>query len=427
MDFENEVAGISATIDENDVAGALSTDEQIETTICVEEDRRSCEQDFAALEHLYVSIESLISTQESGADVNKQQAYLIAQPTTISVESVMNNVVDTIKKFIETCIRIGSDIIARIVRWAQNTKALLPSVLNSIKKLREQVENLPATLKSPTHTNPGGLARLAINNRIPRDAGEIFNGLKDVLSASSALYADYAAEVLSIEQRINLVLLTDLGNKSGEEFLTAVNKQVNGHRLFTRKLFKFSKQDGDMLVGSTPVLLGSRRLVSSWVSVPSLLKLEKETSPENYPFELAKAIQQTSVRMETTVTDDVALVPKAELFKTMDQKQMILMLDTAAAMLGIYDDFTANIQPDLKAQVENSQKKLMRMEMEKGMPVKLDGSISMHDARYFKAIISYHTALAKWASEPFHQFATYLLDIINACLRLIRVSVSQYE
>ena len=106
---------------------------------------------------------------------------------------------------------------------------------------------------------------------------------------------------------------------------------------------------------------------------------------------------------------------------------MILVLDACAGVLGIYDDFNNQISPKLKEQIERSQRVLLKAQMAKDLPTKVDGTVAMTEARYMKAIVSYHNSISKWASEPFSQFAAHILDIINACLRLIRVSVSQYE
>ena len=426
MDFENEVAGISASITADDTAGALSHDDQIAATIEVAEDQREFDQGVSALEHLYASIESLIAVEESGEPINETTASLIAAPTTISTESVMQNAMKTIKDFIDTCIRIGSDIVARIVRWAQNLKALLPSVLKSIATLRTTVDNLPATQKSAVHTNSAGLARLAVNNLIPRHSRHVLNGLSDIIKTATTIYGTYAPEILTLEQKMNDVLEDSWGKNTGVDYLEEVNDVMTSQRIMTRKLFKFDKEEGDFTIGASELLLGNKRVVSQWASLKALAKFN-EIDADSRPFEIAKILQRSSVRLESTVTDDVLLVPKAELFATMDKQEMILVLDACAGVLGIYDDFNNQISPKLKEQIERSQRVLLKAQMAKDLPTKVDGTVAMTEARYMKAIVSYHNSISKWASEPFSQFAAHILDIINACLRLIRVSVAQYE
>ena len=426
MDFENEVAGISASITAEDTAAALSHDDQIAATIEVAEDQREFDQGVSALEHLYASIESLIAVEESGEPINETAASLIAAPTTISTESVMQNAMKTIKDFIDTCIRIGSDIVARIVRWAQNLKALLPSVLKSIATLRATVDNLPATQKSAVHTNSAGLARLAVNNLIPRHSRHVLNGLSDIIKTATIIYGTYAPEILTLEQKMNDVLEDSWGKNTGVDYLEEVNDVMTSQRIMTRKLFKFDKEEGDFTIGASELLLGNKRVVSQWASLKALAKFN-EIDADARPFEIAKILQRSSVRLESTVTDDVLLVPKAELFATMDKQEMILVLDACAGVLGIYDDFNNQISPKLKEQIERSQRVLLKAQMAKDLPTKVDGTVAMTEARYMKAIVSYHNSISKWASEPFSQFAAHILDIINACLRLIRVSVSQYE
>lgn len=425
MDFENEVAGISASITDEDTAGALSHDDQIATTIEVAEDHREYDQSMAALEHLYVSIESLITLEESGEPVSPETAALIVEPTNISVESLAANTLQAIKDFIATCIRIGSDIVARIKRWADNIKALLPSVLKSIKDLRAKLDTLPANQTSPTHTNPAGLARLAVNNLVPRDSHQVMNGLSNIIKTATVIYGTYAPEILALEEKINDVL-EDAGSKTnGADYLNDVNDVMLKQRIINRKLFKFDREDGDFSISSSELLPGNKRVVAQWPSVKALQGFSK-LSNDARPFEMAKILQRLSVRLESTVTDDVSLVPKAELFKTMDKQEMILVLDACAGMLGIYDDFNNQISPKLKEQIERSLRVLLKNQALKNAPTKVDGTVSMTEARYMKAIVSYHNSISKWASEPFSQYAAHILDIINACLRLVRVSISQY-
>lgn len=422
MNLDEQIQGLSATIVPADYSDALCQDDYVDAYVNNAVDQRDVNHDQAALEHLLTSIDTMLKCR---SNMSQSVLSVIAQPTTISAESIGENLIQSVKSFIESAIRICKDMITRLVNWAKNLKALLPNVLKSIAKAREQVDNLPSTTPNPTHKNPAGLGVVAINNRIPRSGHELTTGLKTVVKLAAVIYGDYAKEVLALEQKLLAVLNKDFGDGSGEEHLQAVNKEMVLNRLLVKYSFAHTTEDNGLKVSETDPMLGSKKLVYTWPS-PDVVKELNVSHETSAPFEIAKLMQKSNVRLESTVSDNVKLVPDAKLFKTLTKNEMVELLDISAALVDIYNGYTDDTQKKLQAQIESSQSYLSNMEMLKDKPAVVDGSIAMSDAKYLRSIVAYHSAIAKWAAEPFQQFANYVIDLVNAVLRIVRESVAQY-
>lgn len=421
MSIEKQIQGISATITAEDTANALPHDEQLLTYMDSMDSEHSFDSNVAALEHLFASVNMFtdirISTEACSSIIS-----VAAEPTTLSMESIKENLTGAVKKFIDGIMRIIRDVGARITTWTEQIKQLMPSVLKSIQTLREKVESLQGSVNSTTHTNPAGLARLAIHNRVPRNGSEVHQSLLLLVKASAALYGRYAELVLELDGKLHAVLSQDLAGTDGKEYLIQANDVVLKHHALNTYMFPVTRVEDDVRYSETPPLPDNRRLVSSWAIVDKLSK-DKGTTP----FEMAKAIQKASVRLESTAGDGLHLTPNASLFKTMTKDEMLALLDDAAALLSIRSTFDADIQPKLAKQVSESLSVLEYLEKNKLKGIELDGTIPMADAKYLHAILSYHSALARWAGEPFQHFGNYVLEIVNATLRLVRESATHYE
>lgn len=421
MSIEEQIQGISATITAEDTANALPHDQQLLTYMDSMESEHSFDSNVAALEHLLASVNTFtdirISTESCSSIIS-----VAAEPTTLSMESIKENLTGAVKKFIDSIMRIIRDVGARIATWTEQIKQLMPSVLKSIQTLREKVESLGSAANSRTHTNPAGLARLAIHNRIPRTGDEVHRSLLLLVKASSALYGRYAELVLELDGKLQDVLSQDLKDTNGEAYLIQANDVVLKHHALNTYMFPVTRTENDTRYSETPPLPDNRKLVSSWAVVEKLSKDKSLT-----PFQMASAIQKASVRLESTAGDGVHLVPNASLFKTMTKTEMLALLDDAAALLSVRSAFDSDVQPKLADQVQKSQVVLTSLENSKLKGFELDGTIAMADAKYLHAILSYHSALARWAGEPFQHFGNYVLEIVNATLRLVRESATHYE
>lgn len=404
--------------------------------------------DIVSIEDSIASLEAIVTFFDEGvtpsledlalADLTVQNAVTHTDVTSEellpALESYVGKSVSTesVKDTILKYYKVVMDFIKRIYEGIKN---FLFRLMDDLEPLKEKVSTLltyldsksSAKVKEPITTVGPSVRNLVVAYKLPNTYDDLVKPLAVLRSVTDTVFKEHASLVSELSNEI--VNLNSTIKDGSLALLLRVNEAVEKRLAPIAGTFKTTTT----LEGYThqSAFLFNNHAV--FAKIPKLKK-DADVNVKN-EVQVAADLRTLTVRLGSTESPDVRQGYGSSKrngehdMTTMTAQQQRLLLSNVMEILNRLIAYRNTFGPKLEAQAKASNREAGRVTDVILGRAKLvaDGGSTIDSPEALKAVLNYHSAIAKWSSQPFNEMAIYCTSVCKNLYRIVLLHSTNLE
>jgi hypothetical protein len=366
---------------------------------------------------------AVAGTDVAGEDVVPAMESFGGRRLRYSAESIRERA----KAIWESILKFLKQIWEKITNFFYKIFGTIPGIRRRLVELKKRVDdNTRKVVSNKKITISSGVASLSCNYKTPTNEGELKKNFTALVKGAKELYG----EGMEVGHKLGEIVLKGLEDFDGEKPSASLGKFVRDMKPISARLNKaagggMTRVSGDRFgkeidAEISEPLLGNMSIV---VKTPKADDREYE-SPR---VMLLEKLRHIGIEMVTT-SEKPKDVPASFEMSPATNSGMAAMLDDALEGLDVLEKFQRgkrfNEMKTLRGKLETASNKLAT-EMDK--LAGSDDKAEREAVPYFRAMVNFNSAYARWMKEPALPMVNHLLASIRGVSKVVEKSLAAYE
>ena len=354
----------------------------------------------------------------TGNDATAMESFVGRRIATEGIKETARNIWENILKFLKS-------VWTRIESFFYKIFGTIPRMRKRVEAARKEAEEAAGkTLESDkkTLTLTAGVNAMRFEAGFVKNAGELKTAFSNLEAGCDDIFKSYSKFVAKKGEQIAQII----GEMEAENAAESADKILS--KLKNIGKFKPAKLTGG---GKGPSMPGfETAMTKGMLGGKSLMAKDSLDNPGDSGSSLAKLeyLRRSSVSLANS-QEKPKDAPNELKFTTMAPAEMEAVLEIADKILDRLEDFKRNGgQADLvkgrKAMESASDKANAKFAKVRDDKDNKDAKAALP---YFKAMVNFNTAYARWAQEPAMPLFSHALDMVSAVLKVVGKSTAAYK
>lgn len=330
------------------------------------------------------------------------------------------NLRDTLKKYYDI-------VIDFITKLYQNLRVFLEKFFDDVEPLKVKLENHVKLLDTKKDQSPGkaevmvgpSVRKLATAYKLPKEFRDLVGPLGILRSVSETIFDQHATLVSGLSREI--ISANSRNTESSTTQLEEVNKLVQTRITPIASFFPHEVTSSDY-THRTDFLFDNHAV---FARLPKEGKKDKQETQVSVATNLRTIAFKVDTTLQAGVTQGYGedFKSKAGMHSmtafTVSQQKLLCL--NAIDILKVLLKYRDKHQSNLERQSKDSAREAKRFAGAVSGTATLvaDGTRRIDDPEALKAILSYHSSIAKWSVEPFSSLSLYCVSAVKNVYRVL--------